>query len=231
VKRFDAVVVSCEHATNWVPAELRPLFAGNRALLDSHRGWDRGALIVAKRVAKELGAPLVAARLSRLVIDHNRSLDDPNVHWGPVRLLEPLELRKLVTRFYDPFRRDVWLALRKAGRSRRRVLHLSMHSFTPVLHGKERIAELGLLYDPSRRLEAELCAAWRQALAANEHGWRVRRNYPYVGWTDGHTTALRKKVPASSYAGVEVEINQSLAAPKDLSRVATLLVETVAPFL
>ena len=37
---------------------------------------------------------------------------------------------------------------------------------------------------------------------------RVRRNYPYAGWTDGLTTYLRTRFPPQRYVGIEIEINQ-----------------------
>jgi hypothetical protein len=40
---------------------------------------------------------------------------------------------------------------------------------------------------------------------------RVKKNYPYRGWTDGLTTTLRGKFPARRYVGIEIEVNQALA--------------------
>ncbi|HEX8011112.1 MAG TPA: hypothetical protein VF814_09280 [Casimicrobiaceae bacterium] len=41
---------------------------------------------------------------------------------------------------------------------------------------------------------------------------RVRPNYPYAGNADGLTTYLRRRFPAGSYLGIELEINQRYAA-------------------
>jgi hypothetical protein len=41
---------------------------------------------------------------------------------------------------------------------------------------------------------------------------RVRRNRPYVGWTDGLPTALRARHGATRYVGVELECNAALLA-------------------
>jgi hypothetical protein len=71
-----------------------------------------------------------------------------------------------------------------------------------------RTADVGLLFDPRRPLEARLCGAWREALQALEPGLRVRRNYPYRGSADGLTTWLRGRFPARQYLGIEVEVNQ-----------------------
>ena len=92
-----------------------------------------------------------------------------------------------------------------------RVLHLSVHSFAEVYEGRRRQADVGLLYDPARAGERALCRSWQQRLTAAT-GYRVRRNYPYRGVSDGHVTALRRRYPPGRYWGVELELNQRLVA-------------------
>jgi len=87
------------------------------------------------------------------------------------------------------------------------VIHLSSHSFTPVLDGKVRNADVGLLYDPARSGEVELCRRWQTRLKAWAPEWKVRRNYPYTGRSDGFTAYLRRRFPADVYVGIELEIN------------------------
>ncbi|MGB3312889.1 MAG: N-formylglutamate amidohydrolase, partial [Albidovulum sp.] len=65
------VLLVCEHAGRAVPASLVGLGLAKGAV-DDHIGWDIGAMGVARRLAEKLGAPLVAQRYSRLVIDCNR---------------------------------------------------------------------------------------------------------------------------------------------------------------
>lgn len=219
-KMFDALVITCEHASNWMPRELRPLFEGHEAMLDTHRGFDIGALSLARALADEFSAPLVASRLTRLVLDHNRSLDHPKLSWPKVAALGPKRLQPLVAKYYQAYRTKARGHIAKHIRRGLRTLHFSIHSFTPALDGKVRIAELGLLYDPRHPLEARFAGAMRRRLAANDLNWRVRCNYPYVGWTDAFTTTLRGEFKAGLYAGVELEFNQALAisgsAPKAL---------------
>ena len=51
---MDAFLITCEHGGNRIPAPYRRLFRGQRALLDSHRGYDPGALVMAKALASGL---------------------------------------------------------------------------------------------------------------------------------------------------------------------------------
>jgi len=71
---MDAFIITCEHGGNRIPASYRQLFRGQRALLDSHRGYDPGALVMATTLAGTFRAPLVASTTSRLLIDLNRSM-------------------------------------------------------------------------------------------------------------------------------------------------------------
>lgn len=88
------------------------------------------------------------------------------------------------------------------------VLHLSIHSFTPILTGTARNADIGLLYDPKRPAEKQLCRKWQGSLVACCPELRIRRNYPYHGNADALVTSLRQRFPAENYLGIELEINQ-----------------------
>lgn len=208
------LVLSCEHGGNRIPAEYQGLFEGQAALLDSHRGYDPGALRMAQAFAEAFAAPLVSAEVSRLLVDLNRSIGHPHLHLAPVRDLPAAQRRQLLERYYTPYRSEV--AARVDGAIARQgcAIHLSSHSFTPVLDGQVRRADVGLLYDPARPAERALCARWLAALRARAPVLVVRRNYPYRGNGDGLTTWLRRRLPADRYLGIELELNQrSVSAP------------------
>ena len=62
-------LLSCEHGGNSIPAAWRYLFKGKQSILDSHRGWDPGALVCAKRLSAKLDIPLISSTTSRLPDD------------------------------------------------------------------------------------------------------------------------------------------------------------------
>jgi hypothetical protein len=37
---------------------------------------------------------------------------------------------------------------------------------------------------------------------------RLRRNYPYIGASDGVCQVMRRRYPADAYVGLELEVNQ-----------------------
>ena len=207
---MDTFIITCEHGGNRIPAPYRRLFRGQRALLDSHRGYDPGSLVMAKALAGGFGAPLVASTTSRLLIDLNRSIGHPRL-FSTVTRAAPAQTRaQIVEQHYRPYRRQVERLVGQAVARGHRVIHISSHSFTAELDGKVRGADVGLLYHPARRGEAEVCARWKDSLAALASDLRVRRNYPYAGKGDGLTSHLRLRFAQSDYVGIELEVNQSI---------------------
>lgn len=205
-----AVLVTCEHGGHEVPARYAALFVGADAVLASHRGWDPGALGLAGILAAALAAPLRAATVTRLLVDLNRSPHHPRVFSEFTRVLPPEERRALLAVYHTPYREAVDADVARLGREERPVLHLGIHTFTPVLNGRVRRPDLALLYDPSREGERRLCDAWVRALRVRVPDRAGRRNDPYRGASDGLTTWLRGRHGPDRYLGVEVEVNQRL---------------------
>jgi predicted N-formylglutamate amidohydrolase len=203
-----SLLVTSEHGGNEVPAPYGPLFRGRGRELDSHLGWDPGTLSLARELAGRLGANLVTSTVTRLLVDLNRSPHNPRVFSRITRALPRAERMALLERFHQPH----WEAARAAvdaGIARSgRVLHLGVHSFTPVLDGLTRRPDLALLYDPARPGELALASGWVKALEGVVPTRVVRRNDPYRGNADGLTTTLRKEYADSRYLGIEIEVNQ-----------------------
>ena len=202
------ILITCEHGGNRIPARYRALFRKHRSRLESHRGYDPGALAVARDFAAAFHAELVYSTTSRLLVELNRSPGHPQLFSAITSALPEEERRRVLERYYLPYREWVESQVRLAVERGRRILHVSCHSFTPKLDGVERQADVGLLYDPRRPAEARFCAAWRSELKSADPRLVVRRNYPYRGYADGLTTWLRKRYPDPAYAGIELEVNQ-----------------------
>jgi predicted N-formylglutamate amidohydrolase len=207
----NRLLITCEHGGNRIPAPYRLLFKGYGSLLDSHRGYDMGALVMARELAAAFAAPLVAGTVSRLLVDLNRSPGHPGLHGDAIRGALADVRARIVERYYVPYRTKVERCVHQAVAAGHRVVHISSHSFTPKLDGKVRNADIGLLYDPARHGEVELCQRWQACLATCAPALVIRRNYPYAGKGDGLTNHLRRRYPPGEYVGVELEINQKYA--------------------
>ena len=173
--------------------------------------------MMARTLARGFDAPLVYSTVSRLLVDLNRSLGNPRVFSAMTRAAVAQQRTAIVEQYYRPYREQVERHVRQSVARGHRVIHISSHSFTPVLDGKLRRADIGLLYHPDRPGEVDLCARWKAALAGIAPQLRVRRNYPYAGKGDGLTSHLRTLFPSASYIGIELEVNQGTVLAQDNS--------------
>jgi predicted N-formylglutamate amidohydrolase len=201
-------LISCEHGGNRIPSCYRKFFPGFGPLLRSHRGYDRGALHMARDFAGMLHAPLVAGTKSRLLVDLNRNIGHPTLFSEATRNAPAAVRKEILERCYLPYRNTVERNIAEAVSAGKKVIHISPHSFTPELNGEIRNADIGLLYDPSRLPERTLCRRWQASLKACAPDLVVRCNYPYTGKVNGFPTYLRRRFPADAYVGIELEINQ-----------------------
>jgi len=199
------VIITCEHAGNQVPDCYNHLFVDVKDVLDSHRGWDPGALEIAKFLAMEFNAPLFICETTRLLIEPNRSLDNHQLYSEYSQLLFETDHDLLLKQYYLPHRNGVEEVISKLSKP---VLHLSIHTFTPVLNGIVREVDVGLLFDPARKSESDFCDNFRRELEQNLPSLIIRMNEPYKGIDDGFTTYLRAKFEDRQYLGIELEVNQ-----------------------
>lgn len=208
--------LTCEHAGNKIPAQWKKRFPLPQKVLESHRGIDIGAKEIFIRLKNELECPSHIYENTRLLIELNRSLHHPNLFSEFSKFFSREEKELLIQTLYIPYRTQVEKEFKQAiSTSKKPLLHLSIHSFTPVFKGEARNCDFGFLYDPTRPQEKEFCKEMADSLKKNlGSSFKIRMNYPYRGTADGFTTYLRKQLKAKSYIGIEIEVNQALASDK-----------------
>jgi predicted N-formylglutamate amidohydrolase len=146
-----SAVLVCDHASSRVPRRLGTLGL-DAARLTDHIGWDPGAADVARRLAALLDAPLVLSGYSRLVIDCNRPLRNPQsiaeqsagVPVPGNRGLSQKDRENRVNALFLPYHHTISRLLQS--RAPRPTLLLSIHSFTPVLNGRQRPWHVGVSF-------------------------------------------------------------------------------------
>jgi predicted N-formylglutamate amidohydrolase len=203
------LLFTCEHAGNEVPVEYQWLFSGHQEILTTHQGWDPGAWNIASYLARQLNAPVYGCYISRLLIEANRSIDHEQLFSSFTAQLPPAEKQKLLLQVYHPYREQVCTALATMPKP---VVHLSIHSFTPIWIGQERKTDIGILFDPARSLELQFSQQLKENLCIHLPSFHIHFNEPYKGTDDGFTTWLRKKYFNTDYAGIEIEVNQKYAS-------------------
>lgn len=200
-------VLTCEHGGNAVPPAYAPLFQAHQELLASHRGYDIGAKGLFNEL-KNLAQATFFADTTRLLVELNRSLYHKALFSSVTKDLPEHEKQQILQEYYRPYREAVETKIQDLIFSGRQALHISVHSFTPVLQEEVRQADVGLLYDPQRSLEKRFCHDWKEKMKELSPGLQVRFNYPYKGVSDGFPTYLRRKFSEQQYIGIELEINQ-----------------------
>ncbi|HYG40905.1 MAG TPA: N-formylglutamate amidohydrolase [Cytophagales bacterium] len=214
-------IISCEHGGNKIPQEYNPLFKNAEDVLATHRGWDVGILPVAQEIAEILNLDITYSTTSRLLVELNRSIGKPDLFSSYTHSLSLAEKERILNEYYFPYRNKIEMEIRKSINSGSKVIHLSFHSFTPVLNGIERQADMGLLFDPEREMEAKFCEQWKETLQVANRDYNVMFNYPYLGTDDGFTTYLRTQFPKDMYGGIELEVNQKFLTDQKKSTIMT----------
>lgn len=212
------LIITCEHSGNKVPSKYKHLFELKPEILNTHRGYDIGALELTRTISETLESDTHAHDVSRLLIDLNRSLDNPSAFSEFTNEVGEETRRSIVEEYYLPYRSKVKQNISSLISKEVPVLHLSVHTFTPNMNGEHRNADVGILYDPKREQEKEFCWKWRKQLKKQMPELKYRMNYPYPGTMDGFSTSLRKELSEEVYWGIELEVNQRFAISEEAGR-------------
>lgn len=209
-RRPGRIVVTCDHATNRVPAWVEGGDLGISAEdMARHIAWDVGAAGVAVRLAEALDSPVILSGFSRLVIDPNRGEDDPTLvmrlYDGTIipanRFLDAAGLEERMARLYRPYH-DALAALAAA---RDPAVIVAVHSFTPRFRERPpRPWQVGVLFAPqddrlSRPLIARLKAEGDLCVGVNE---------PYAGALPGD--AVDRHALATGRHNTLIEVRNDL---------------------
>ena len=224
-----AFVITCDHASNFVPSEFGSLGLGAADLM-RHIAWDPGALGVARAMSKHLDAPLICGSVSRLIIDCNRPIDAPDlitrksestVIPGNANLPAD-ERRQRVSRYYEPFHQSVDDAVAKRLSQGSAPGVIAVHSFNPVYKGVSRPWEIAIVHDDDD--------AWALAIAERlkaDESLTVGVNEPYSP-KDGVYYTLERHARQLGLKAVMIEIrNDELADARDQLRWGELLAKVV----
>jgi len=204
------LLLVCDHASSFLTRDLGTLGLSD-AELARHIAWDIGIAEVTRGLARRLDAPAVLSRFSRLAIDPNRAPDDPTLipqlSDGVVipgnQDLSPEDFQARIETLHQPYHAAIRCGLDVLEARGPAPAMVSMHSFTPVMKGRERPWHVGILWDDDPRLPRPLMARLRA------QGIPVGDNEPYSA-RDGHGYTLYVHAAPRGLANVLVEVRQDL---------------------
>ncbi len=198
-------LITCEHAGNKIPEKFNKCFSSDNSILDTHEAYDIGAVKIFKKLSP-LADFSLSTSVSRLLVEVNRSLHNKNLFSDFTKDLNSSQKDEILNKYYNPYR----LAVEKfvCDNFNNKKLHLSIHTFTPILNNKKRTADIGILFNPDSDFEKRISHLLKKYFRKYFSGFIIKFNYPYSGRSDGFTTYLREKYSYKNYAGIELEINQ-----------------------
>ncbi|WP_010135328.1 N-formylglutamate amidohydrolase [Ochrovirga pacifica] len=208
------LILTCEHGGNRLPPEYQYLFQNHPQVLQTHKGFDLGSLDLFLHLSS-LATFQKSNQISRLLVELNRSLHHPDLFSDYAKHLPVIEKKQILEQYYHIYRGKIKEQIHSNLDQNNVVLHLSVHTFTPILNGAVRQCDIGILYDPSRSIEKWYAKNLKQALLERKPALNVRYNYPYRGVSDGFTKTLRKDF-IKNYIGIELEINQKYVSNNQL---------------
>ena len=219
----NPVFLVCDHASRRIPASLCTMGL-DPAALRCHLAWDIGAGALTEMLAARLGATAVLCAYSRLVVDCNRQLLDPQaflefsdgviVHGN--RALSATQKSLRADEIYWPYHEAVAAELKRLQQAGVTPIVLAIHSFTPVFNGVSRPWELGILWDKDPLVPDVLIPALRKT------GLMVGDNEPYSGRApQDFTIDHHAEAACLPHSGIEVR-QDLIAKPKGVERMANI---------
>jgi predicted N-formylglutamate amidohydrolase len=88
----------------------------------------------AQEISKRVSCPLLCGDVTRLLVDLNRSPLNPHLFSSITKPLDQMMKKEILSLYYTPFRTKVRQLVEEKVSFGIRVIHISCHSFTPVLN-------------------------------------------------------------------------------------------------
>lgn len=205
-----STLISCETGGGRVPPRLAPAVAALEPACVLAR-QDQAAGHAAGVIASRLGATLLKNEFAPYLIDVSRSLRHRQLFPPDGCKLSRDDRRWLIEQVHQPYRAEVRQHVARQLLRDGYVIHLSVRTFEPFRNGQHRRADVGLLYDPGRAAEVDLCLDWIDEMYEALPMLKVRRNYPRRGTADSLTKAMRQEYEGMNYFGIELQLNRAWA--------------------
>jgi predicted N-formylglutamate amidohydrolase len=217
-----------DHAGREIPGRLGDLGLSH-ADQERHIAWDIGVAGLGAKLAEALGAPFIAQRYSRLVIDCNRDPQRPDaipqISDGSTipgnAGLGAADRAARVAEVFEPYHRRIGEALEaRAGRA---TVVVALHSFTPVMAGFRRPWRFGVLHLGASPFSNAVLARLRAEPDIGDVG----DNEPYQ--MDGTDFTVPHHAIARGLDYAELEVRQDLIADEEGQTAVAELLARVLP--
>ena len=208
-----ALLLVCDHASKAVPIKLKNLGL-DKIQFERHIAFDIGAAEVTRNLAKRLNSQAILSGYSRLAIDPNRPLGDPQsileisdgIFIPGNQGLTKNNQRCRVSNLFEPYHDTINKTLAHLSSNGKTPVLVSIHSFSPDFGNKPRPWDIGVLWNRDPRIAKPLIEKLKK------YGLNVGDNLPYSGLELAYTIDLHGG--AAGLANCVVEINQNQVQDK-----------------
>tara|TARA_Y100000589_G_scaffold253527_1_gene242227 strand:- start:318 stop:1055 length:738 start_codon:yes stop_codon:yes gene_type:complete len=186
---FDKrIVFICDHASHRIPKEFANLGLGKK-YLKTHISWDIGVKKLCINLAKRLKQSYFMSNFSRLIIDPNRNKNSKelivensfDVEIPANKNICLVDKNNRIKNIYDVYHSNLEQFVKKKISQSKKLLLISIHSFTKFGKGFDRGIEIGLLWNKNINLQQKL---YKKLLENQIH---TGNNYPYSGFFYNYT--------------------------------------------
>lgn len=206
----DMMVLTAEHASNYVPKHYKPLFGRKTNLFNTQQAFDQGADYLCKQLEMYLGCPMFLGNISRLIIDLNRTIDSRSLFSTFSKKLKPIEKQLIINHYYRPYVNSILLNMQHYQSISYRIVHISIHTCSSHVMSRKGPCDLGIIYDSKRKSEKIFAEMLSRSLQSFDPSIKIKSNYPFKGHSKGLTNYFRLIFQEQRYIGVELQINHEL---------------------
>lgn len=211
------VLLVGDHVSNSIPAAMNRLGL-DESILQQHIAYDIGTRKLINHLSQHLDAPAVLAGYSRLVVDLNRSLEDPSIipeisDSIPIpgnQNMTHAERAQRVHCIFTPYRCAIDRMLHRFRERGQIPAFIAIHSFTPEMAGVARPWHAGMLWDTDPRIPVPLM----NNLRSHPDGFHIGDNQPYSGKHPADYT-IDHHAESTGLPHVSIEIRQDLVDTED----------------
>lgn len=226
--RRSRVVVVCDHARNRIPSCLGDMGV-SPADMARHIAYDIGAEGIARHVADLLGAPAYLHGFTRLALDPNRQVYDPElicltsdgtdipINHG----LTPQHIKGRIDSLFRPYHRAIADAMAGVRLRGEEPVLLSIHTLTPVMNRIPRPWPVSLLWDKDDRLARPMMDSLRRKgiIVGDNEPYSRQKHRQYT--TENHAEDL-------GHPNILIEVRQDLVGtPEEQKKWAAVLVDSL----
>ena len=212
------VVLSCEHASKHIPEELNNLGVSVEELNKCNFLCDKGVEEAYDFLVSEIGCRGIKAKVSRLVIDVNRDIDQeeliretcgPHSFGGNKELTEE-EKNDRIKKYYLPYRNKLHDLLSECEKKYGVCFYFSIHTMENCFENERREMDFAIIFNKGEKVAKKLGSS------LEEMGHHVTYNNPYTLKKDIIRVTHDSEVMKFNEFAVVVEINDGFVGNKEI---------------